>query len=210
MNQTLTYYNENAKTLAPRYESADVAKLWRDLTTTYPAGSRLLELGCGSGRDAAYLTRQGYKVTAVDGSAAMLEAARASHPELGDSLLQLALPALLPFADGSFDGVMLIAVLMHLDRDAIAQVLAEACRVLKSDGRLFVSVPLVRDDVAPSERDGKGRLFVSESAENWVSYFNRTGFSVVRSSQSGDGLGRSGILWGTFVGQKPTAADRSR
>ncbi|MBV9282477.1 MAG: class I SAM-dependent methyltransferase [Chloroflexi bacterium] len=64
------------------------AQMWRMLTTTFSEGARLLDLGCGTGIDAAYLAARGYSVLAVDWSPAMVERTRArlaqsvSGPEL--------------------------------------------------------------------------------------------------------------------------------
>src|SRR5579862_425892 len=49
------------------------AEMWRQLDTTFAPGSRLLDLGCGTGLDAVRLARQGHSVTATDWSPRMLE-----------------------------------------------------------------------------------------------------------------------------------------
>src|SRR5215471_18623823 len=57
-------------------------QVWASLLTAFPAGSRILELNCGTGEDARFLSRQGRPVVACDASAAMLEVAR-NHSEDG-------------------------------------------------------------------------------------------------------------------------------
>jgi cyclopropane fatty-acyl-phospholipid synthase-like methyltransferase len=62
---TLAYYTAHWKDLIQRYESADVTELQVLLTAGSPPpppGARLLELGCGSGRDAAYMLASGFDV----------------------------------------------------------------------------------------------------------------------------------------------------
>ena len=56
-------------------------RMWRTLTDTFPVGSRLLDLGCGTGIDAAYLAGRGYSVLATDWSPAMVERTRARFRE---------------------------------------------------------------------------------------------------------------------------------
>jgi SAM-dependent methyltransferase len=56
-------------------------RMWRTLTDTFPVGSRLLDLGCGTGIDAAYLAGRGYSVVATDWSPAMVERTRARFTE---------------------------------------------------------------------------------------------------------------------------------
>ncbi len=59
-------------------------QVWKWMLTQFPRGSRLLELGCGTGMDAAYLAEQGYHILATDWSPNMVEKtrARAAHLHL--------------------------------------------------------------------------------------------------------------------------------
>lgn len=58
-------------------------QMWQALTATFPPGARLLDLGCGTGIDAAYLAERGYLVLATDWSPVMVERARARIVEQG-------------------------------------------------------------------------------------------------------------------------------
>jgi SAM-dependent methyltransferase len=49
------------------------ARMWQTLLATFPTGTKLLDLGCGTGIDAAYLAARGYSVLATDASPAMVE-----------------------------------------------------------------------------------------------------------------------------------------
>ena len=57
--------------------------IWQRLTATFPRGSRLLDLGCGTGIDAVYLAQQGYAVVASDWSPQMVERTRARATAAG-------------------------------------------------------------------------------------------------------------------------------
>ncbi len=59
------------------------AQMWQTLTSTFPQGARLLDLGCGTGIDAAYLAARGYSVLATDWSPAMVERTRARLADAG-------------------------------------------------------------------------------------------------------------------------------
>ncbi|HEU0015316.1 MAG TPA: class I SAM-dependent methyltransferase, partial [Longimicrobium sp.] len=59
--------------------------VWRRLDARFPAGARVLELGCGTGEDAVHLARRGVKVLATDGAPAMVETARRKAQERGVS-----------------------------------------------------------------------------------------------------------------------------
>ncbi|THJ75806.1 class I SAM-dependent methyltransferase [Candidatus Frankia alpina] len=113
-----------------------------------PAGCRLLDLGCGAGRHSFEAFRRGADVVALDyslgevsGVNAMLAAmalegqapatARAAAVR-GDALA-------LPFADATFDRVIIAEVLEHLPADTA--VMAEIARVLRPGGWVAVTVP---------------------------------------------------------------------
>jgi len=103
-------------------------------------GGRVLEIGSGSGRDAAALERAGLSVRRTDITPAFVEKLRADgqradqidplHDDLAD-----------PDAPGTaYDGVWADASLLHVDRDDLPRVLARLADVTRPGGTLFVSV----------------------------------------------------------------------
>jgi SAM-dependent methyltransferase len=99
-----------------------------------PTG-RTLDLGCGEGRLARDLASLGHDVVGVDGSPAMIAAAREAAPELE---FHLADAASLPFDDGSFD--LVIAFMSLQDIDDLSGAIREATRVLAPGGRLCLAI----------------------------------------------------------------------
>ncbi|MEA2149841.1 MAG: hypothetical protein QOD69_1671 [Solirubrobacteraceae bacterium] len=100
-----------------------------------PAGTRILDAGCGSGRNMADLARRG-TVAGVELASSSLEAARAR--DVGE-VRAGSLEEPLPFADGAFDLAVALDVLEHLSDDALAW--RELARVVAPGGRLVVTVP---------------------------------------------------------------------
>jgi len=192
---TIDYYKKNAEDLARRYESAGVKELQTLLKSCFVPGAKLLEMGCGSGRDAAFMLANGFDITAVDGASEMVESAVRYHPELAGRVHTIHLPKELSEGFGSFDGLFSIATLMHLTRQAIDEVFKKAGALLGKKGRFFFSVPSRRDDVNTGEFDEKGRRFTAMSVEEWISVSQSAGFEVVKTSITRDGLGREGIVW---------------
>lgn len=92
-------------------------------------GLRVLDVGCGTGHQLAWLKAKGYEVVGVDGSKEMLERARATIPGVE---LQMAEVDRLPFADASFDFVLCIEVLRYLPSSEAC--VREMARVLKPGG----------------------------------------------------------------------------
>jgi SAM-dependent methyltransferase len=101
------------------------------------AGVRtVLELGCGTGNDAARLAAEGYAVTAVDLSGEAIGRARARFGPLA-AFLVADVTRPLPFPDGAFDAVM-SNVAVHMFSDNVTRaVFAQVGRLVRADG-LFV------------------------------------------------------------------------
>ncbi|MFZ5951531.1 MAG: class I SAM-dependent methyltransferase [Candidatus Rifleibacteriota bacterium] len=202
MTQTLSYYEKHAVELCARYESARLDSFYEALFNYFFPGARLLEVGCGSGRDAAKAMSQGYLIEAVDGSQNLLEEAVRLHPELQSHLHFLRLPAPLPFKDHQFDGFYSVACLMHFADEEIAEILTELHRVLVPGGRGLVSVPARRDDVSHEGIDEHGRIFNVMPAELWVEMFRKQGFAARPGREEPDGAGRDGISWISYFLEK--------
>ena len=129
---TIAYYQTHASDLAKRYESADLSNVQKLITQTFKRKSTLLELGCGSGREASFLLGLGYDVWGTDASESMLGQALSCHPELKGRLSKLQLPSPIGAASESYDGVYSIAMLMHFQEVSITESLKEIYRVLTS------------------------------------------------------------------------------
>ncbi|GAB2990068.1 class I SAM-dependent methyltransferase [Saccharothrix stipae] len=100
-----------------------------------PAGRATLDLGCGEGRVSRDLAGRGHRVTGIDASPTLVEAARQADPE-GRYLL--ADSADLPFPDYSFDLVIAYCVLM--DVDDLPGTVGEIGRVLEPGGKLCLAI----------------------------------------------------------------------
>ncbi|HID83556.1 MAG TPA: class I SAM-dependent methyltransferase [Anaerolineales bacterium] len=103
-------------------------------------GARLLDLGCGVGRHTVPLVQMGLKVVGGDISPSGLAACAARLRQVG--LLPLLVRhdmTRLPFADGAFDALLSFHVVYHTTRQGLRAVLAEARRVLRSGGRLYLT-----------------------------------------------------------------------
>jgi SAM-dependent methyltransferase len=115
------------------------------LDTLRENGTRtVLELGCGTGNDAARLAGEGYTVTAVDVSREAIETARSKHGAVaGFRVADMTQP--LPFDDCSFD-VAMSNVALHMFPDAVTRaVFAEIGRLVRPDGLLLFHINALED-----------------------------------------------------------------
>lgn len=136
------------------------------------------DLGCGTGQSSAALAPFVSTVVAVDGSAAMLAAARRRLQEYGNVELRRGELESLPIEDERLDAAMLMLVLHHLPEPGRA--LAEARRVLKPGGRLVVV------DMLPHERDNyrqqMGHVWLGFGEPEMQRLLTEAGFSETRMS----------------------------
>ncbi|MFI0940751.1 class I SAM-dependent DNA methyltransferase [Streptomyces sp. NPDC021020] len=124
----------------PTKQSQLTAGEW--LADTLPPGSRVLDLGCGTGVPTArQLVRAGHRVTGVDLSTGMLALARENVPEGDFFQADIAhLPPGPPLEPGSFDGIAAFFSLLMLRRSEIPGTLGAARELLVPGGLLALSM----------------------------------------------------------------------
>lgn len=113
---------------------------------------RVLDIGCGAGAGSWYLAREGFRVSAIDGSFTAIEkaATKLRRENLKAEFVVRSVESL-PWPSGTFDCVIDIGCLTCNNEKDTASILEEIYRVLKSGGRLF-SMTLKHD----SRAEGKG------------------------------------------------------
>ncbi len=102
---------------------------------TAQGATSVLELGCGTGQLARYVSDAGFEVTAIDLSPANVKATHARGVEALEADF-----ADLPFAENSFDAAFALNSLLHVPPDELSDVLVEIARVLGKDAPLLVVV----------------------------------------------------------------------
>jgi SAM-dependent methyltransferase len=163
-------YDAVADAYAAKVETAPYNALYERpamLALLPPVGGRdVLDAGCGTGIYAELLADRGARVAGVDGSAAMVEHARRRLAGRGVELRVADLRAPLPFADGSFDGIV-SALVLHYLRDWSVP-LAEFRRVLRPDGWLAFSTHHPAVEVARFGRERYLDVELLEDTWDWV------------------------------------------
>lgn len=188
------HYEQHAAKLTDQYESLTFNEVHSNLIDLLPApGATVLDVGAGSGRDAAWLAENGYEVVAVEPSAAMLASAQARHRSnrihwISDSLPDLAQVRRLGL---TFDFILLSAVWMHIPPDARQRALRKLATLLSPKGRIAISLRLGSPDIE--------RAMFEVSLPETLNMAQQFGLRVVRTSDSHDKLGRSDVSWTTVV-----------
>lgn len=135
-DDTIKWYDQNAKHYADvtsKLISDDLIKRFLQLL---PSNLKVLDIGCGGGRDTKALYDLKINVTGLDISNGLIHEAKARYPGIyfiqGDFLH-------LPFKDESFDGVWAHAAIVHLETiEDVTKAIKEFSRVLKSEGILYI------------------------------------------------------------------------
>jgi SAM-dependent methyltransferase len=118
---------------------------------------RILDLGCGTGRHLAFLSRAGYEVSGFDSSKTALDLATKwlKEEELDADVHLGKMEESFPYPDDYFDAVISIQVIHHnLMRDILTTV-NEIERVLKIGGYIFITVPILGPKPEEPEDDWK-------------------------------------------------------
>ncbi len=109
--------------------------------TIAPQGKRIIDVGCGDGSLTRHLTKHGARVLGVECGPRQLAKARAAAPA-GDEEIVEGVGQALPAGDGEADVVVFSNSLHHIPAEFMAKALAEAVRVLKPGGTVYISEPI--------------------------------------------------------------------
>jgi SAM-dependent methyltransferase len=196
--QTIQFYEREAVKLAASYDLCD-GGISGYFNTAFTSGMRILEIGCGTGRDLSRLVKMGFDAEGVEPCRAFREHAVSKYPCLRECVSHDHLPELDTVEPGAFDGVLCSGVLMHLPEEQVFDAVYAIRRVLRADGRLLISVPC-KDGLAEGKvRDHGGRLFNRMLPEKWQLIFERIGFTLISRWHGSDGLKRKERTWTTLL-----------
>ncbi|MEP7007559.1 MAG: class I SAM-dependent methyltransferase [Sphingomonas bacterium] len=191
---TINFYESNAAS----YSAARPDEVTPELVTFLPnlmPGSRILELGCGSGRDAAEMERWGFEIDATDGTPAM--AALASE-RLGRTVRVLRFDDL--DAQESYDAVVACASLLHVPRMVLPAILTRVWKALKPGGWHFASYKTA----AAEGRDEHQRYYNYLDRQDAERIYGETGTWASIRCDEYDGVGyfSASARWLTVTAQK--------
>jgi SAM-dependent methyltransferase len=194
--RTLEHYNARAAEFWTGTRDHDVtqniAALLRHLPAVAPL--RLLDFGCGPGRDLAAFRALGHEPVGVEGSPIFAAMARQfSGCEVWQqNFLELKLPT------GRFQGIFANASLFHVPRRELPRILAELNAALEPDGVLFTSNPRGNNE----EGWNQGRYGVYHDLESWRAFLRAAAFTELEHYFRPAGLPREQQPWLASVWRK--------
>jgi len=180
INTTLKTYDE----IAPEFSKSHFKPFWIKEFSYFKKlmpGKKVVDIGCGAGRDAAVFVKNKFDYFGIDGSSGMLETAQ--KRVLGGKFklmdyYQLKLPK------GHFDGFWAAASLLHIPKNKIRKVLKSLRLVLNKDGIGFISVKEKRNldhgIIKDARYNGLGRYFSFYEKDEFNKILQKVGFKVVK------------------------------
>ena len=167
--KTIIAYNKGAISYAKEWQDQPVPADMYELLLKYFKAGVTADIGCGSGRDAAWLSKNGFEVSGFDVSQGLLSEARKLHP--GILFRWSSLPELKEITSGSFQNVLCETVIMHLELSQIPLAVKRLRDILCKGGIMYLSW---RVTVQQPERDAAGRLYSTFEKELILSQFKNT------------------------------------
>ncbi len=132
---TIDYYNNHAQEYFDFTVNADMSEQYEQFLKFVKRGGKILDFGCGSGRDSLYFKNKGYDVTAIDGSEEMCKLARAYTG------LDVKCMNFYDFNEvDSYDGIWACASLCHLPRKDLLDILIRLRNALMEKGHICMSL----------------------------------------------------------------------
>lgn len=187
ISSTDQYYDEHAAEYYERTVAVDMSHVYDRFLTMVPTGGRILDAGCGSGRDLRVFSERGFRAKGIDASRGLVEMAEAR------SGVSCSVGHIEDIKDeGCFDGVWACASLLHLPKAMLVPALRCLHRALVPGGAMYVSV---------QEGDGEqlmsdGRYFAFYRRDEVLVAIESSGFCVTDAWSSNDVLqGRTGVRW---------------
>jgi len=148
-NQTLSYYEENAKEFTKGTLQVDFSYTQNKFLAKLEEKAYILDFGCGSGRDTKYFLENGYDVEAIDGSG---ELCKIAGEYTGITVKQMFFQEL--DVVEKYDAIWACSSILHLPYDELADVLEKMKVALKENGLIYTSFKY-----GEFEGDRAGRYF---------------------------------------------------
>ncbi len=189
--QTIAYYDNNAQAWTSSHGGYEKEYWWKDqikIFHNYLPKGRVLEIGAGAGKDAESLINLGYDYVGTDASKELLKIAKERNP---NAVFLNKLVQELDLTLGEFDGFWASAVLLHIPKDEMVDILKCISIVLKDNGIGFITMKKGRGE----EVDEKtGRHYSYFQKEEFEDLLNLANFEVLE----GGIIDREGEKWLIF------------
>ena len=177
--KTIKTYEEFAEDYYKSHFDINEIKHIADFFIQNLKGQKILDVGCGPGRDAKFFSEQGFDVIGIDLSKKLLEIARKNA---SNAIFYLMDMRNLNFPDNYFDGIWVCASFLHIPRKDAQKTLVGFYRVLKGGGLIYISVKegFGEEFVKSEQYVEKERYFVYYSSQELRQLIENSGFKIIK------------------------------
>ena len=163
---TLDYYQRNAKDFFSQTINVDMQNVYQPFLEYLPKPhlanqQKILDVGCGSGRDSVFFANQGFQVVAIDGSKSLIELAQQTDTRIDWQCLRFDEIAKQSWQN-QFTGIWACASLLHVPFDDLPMILNDLLSCLRPTGILYASFKY-----GDNEREKDGRFFCDINEQRW-------------------------------------------
>lgn len=192
---TLDYYNKNSEEYFNSTLNVDMTNTYKEFLKLVPEGGKILDLGCGSGRDSMNFMKLGYEVTSVDGAKKL---AKRASVLLGKEVIVSTFEEL--ELKEKFHGIWACASLLHIKREDLKTVLNNLYNNLDDNGVFYMSFKYGEKEYV----DDKNRYFNCFTDESIISFINEnTKYNILGLYITEDKLGRvNEVKWVNLICNK--------
>lgn len=158
--QTIEAYSAGASRFAAEWrDQSPPTDMYALLQRYFTPGGKTADIGCGAGRDVAWLNDHGFPTVGYDAAEGLLAQAATDFPSL--VFKRATLPALDSIGNETYDNVLCETVVMHLPPDEVTRACARLFEILRPAGTLYLSWRVAE---SASTRDAAGRLYADFDA----------------------------------------------
>ncbi len=193
---TIDYYNKNAKSYFDKTVDAKMAEQYNIFLKHVKPNGRILDFGCGSGRDSLAFKNMGFEVYAIDGSEELCKLAR-QYTGLDVKCMDF-----FDLNDKEFyDGIWACSSILHVEREKLPDILRKMIKALKEDGVIYTCFKIGNKEIV---QDGKYYNYITkELLENMLRQIDPNS-QVVDYYENGTckNVDRPTASWGNYLIKK--------
>ncbi len=193
---SIDFYNENVERYSDNIKDSKSREILNEILKYIPENGKILDAGCGTGRDSLIMKELGYEVTAFDGAYKMVELARkvTGLPVIVDTFENIALQ------NNTFDGIVALSSFIHVDKENMEQVFKKLYNSLKKEEYMVCSYKLGENYIYQED----GRKFTCYTIKEFAEFIEqKTQFTLIEKIIQTDARkGLEHIQWGNFILKK--------